>query len=458
MLRTDFHHRPAVVRGIGLIAAVVTAGLLLGASINPAAAETRVKGRGYGSAVTIGGLGWWAGAYNTTKGLGFCLQPTRNWSSSVGLSDPKPLTSFTNDQKVKLTTAQLNQLAYVMWRASESKITSNKVAVTYKLVTMTLAGYDHVRIFSGGRLSTRYFDFSLDNPKSHATSIAISHGVLPQAKALLEDARNNANNWDGTGKLTLVDEPSRPGEDMTVVAELPGLGSGVDVVFEVTPPLGETESLTVATEEGVATLTVPVTEYGAYEVRAKLARKVPPRYPLVAVGKTTQSLLIVSDKARTWSSRLSHTIEIPTPTITTKISKQVILPGETIRDIVEVAELVESARVSYVINGGLYATLPEDDGSCPDADSPAWEDPALLVVVEGVEVPVEEGAGHGVSAKLKVGKWTVPADQIVMCVSYGEAITMLVDGEVAVVVEHPAGSPEQTGLVKELPKPKPKPA
>ena len=511
----------------GLVGSLAAAGLLLGASIVPAAAATYVQGRGLGSVYNLGAgtgvqIGFWVGTFKTTSGVGFCIQPTRDWSGAVAIGDPAQVTSFTNDQGKALTKTQMNQLAALMWMASANGVTTNKTAAAYKLAMMTIAGYNHIRVNRGGSsVSAAYYNFSLDDAKSDGTKIATSFAILTQANNLVAQARARANNWDGTGTLSFTDKPLRPGEKMVTRATLPGIGTGVGVAFTVISPDGSAKTITVNTDNNVAEMTYTPTQYGDYSVSAKLAANASPRYPWIAVSSTNQSLLIIKGKSRTWSSSLKLTLELPPPVIGTQISDQVVMPGQTIHDTVLLSDLVSAEGVEYSIDGGLYALAPDDDGACPGPDSPDWATAQQLVSIDNAAVPLEHQIAaspidnalpsdddssaaavsddvslgdatppddaappddmvplddalpaddtvpaddttpsddvppaqvvDNIKMTMKLGEWTVPDDQMPICVSYGETITMRLNGQVKAVVEHPAGSPDQTGITLPLP-------
>ncbi|MCL2783330.1 MAG: hypothetical protein FWD80_05085, partial [Propionibacteriaceae bacterium] len=350
---------------------VIGAGLILMNTVIPAQAKTTVQSRGIGMSHNISttgkALNWWAGAFLTDKGLGFCLQPTRLLPKGTELDDIKPMTSFVNDQGDALTTAQLNQLAYLMWKATSTDLQYNIDAVGYKLAMMTLAGYNHVKVNDGnGKLSSTYYNFSLDDSASTATKIAEAYGVLDFARGLVAEARAKANNWDGTGTLKLGAAPQQPGDELTATVTLPGLGSGFPVVFSVTQPDGSVKDVTVDTKSDVATLTETIDQYGDYKVSAHLAHLAAPRYPMVALTMTnTQSLLMMAGDPRDWSSEESGTMTAPKPSISTQISDQIILPGETIHDTVLLEDLITNPHATYVVSGGLYALDPLADGTCP---------------------------------------------------------------------------------------------
>jgi len=433
------------------------AALLLGASTTPAYAKGYVQGRGPGSEYNIGAgtsqtINWWVGAYRTTAGLGFCMEPTRPWDGSVAMNDPKELTSFTNEQGVKLTTAQLNQLAYVMWKSVSAGVSTNKVAVTYKLVVMTLLGYNHVRVYViNNQLSKAYFNFSLDDAKSDAVKIAQHYGVLTAARNLLAEARAKANNWDGTGTLSLAVSDAKPGGQMTATVKLPGIGSGHAVAFTLTMPDGTKQSFSVDTENSVATFQYTIDAFGEFKISAKLAQAAAPRYPMTMISTgNTQDLLMVAGKARTWSGSTTTMVDMPNPKITTDISSQLILPGETIKDTVHLTDLMLDDDLSYVISGGLYGLAPVDGLHCPGSDSPDWATAEQLLSIEDYVVPQEEASATG-EARIELGEWKVPASQPPICASYGETLTVLFKDQVLKTVEHPAGAESQTGLVLPVP-------
>lgn len=432
---------------IKLVAAVLSAGLMLLVAPGLAQADAKVVSRGAGFAHTLGSLSWWAGGYKTDKGLGFCLQPTRLLPKGTALNDPAPLTRFTNDQGVALTTAQLNQLAYLMWKASANAI-SNKTAVAYKLVSMTLAGYNHVRISNGkGGLSSTYYNFSLDDPNSTGSKIAAAHSVLDLARQLLAEARAKANNWDGTGKLALGEAPQAPGDNLAATVTLPGLGNGFPVVFSVSDPFGAVTQVTSPTVDGVAHLELAVELYGNYQVSAALGQPAAPRYPMVALTKTnTQSLMIVAAAPRNWAAQTDLDLLPPAPVIETTISSDQIMPGAKISDRVFLSQLVASEQVTYTVTGGLY-WLPIGDGmSCPESAAPEWANAEQFAAISETTLGASDVTKDG-TATIEVGTYQVPIEQVPVCLSYAETVTVLVDDQPIWVVEHPAGDPAQTGQV-----------
>ena len=433
-------------------AACLIGGLVMGVAA-PAMADTTVGGRQLGQLVNIaysGTLNWWAGGYQTSNGLGFCLQPTLNASTGLSLSDPLPLTSFVNDQGVALTTAQLNQLAYFMWVAAQNPSPSNGDAVAYKFVVTTLLGYNAVPLFMGsGKLSVPH-NLSLDYPDSDAVKITSRYGVLDLARALLAQARAEANNWDGNGTLTVGDAAS-PGQEIVASVQLTGLNNGFPVNFKITRPDGATDTVAATTVNGVATISYTPTGFGHYQVTAQLAKAAAPRFPMAAVSsRGTQSLLLLTGQARNWSGQAAFDLVRPTPTVATQASSQLALPGETLHDTVTLGNLVDFADTTYEVSGGLYQVAPLDDWTCPGPDAPEWVDATMLVEVPPTPVPDDARDAEG-NAVMQVGEWQVPRDAEAVCVSYGESVAMLVDGEVVATADHPAGTPEQTALV--LPSP-----
>jgi len=434
-------HRLAVVlawlTGVGL--AVVTA--------PPAFANTTVTGRAVGAYFNVshngGTLNFWAGAYQTDQGLAFCLQPTK--ASSVGqpVGDPVEMTSFSNDQGVVLTTAQINQLAYLTWKVSLNTNPSTSDAIMYKLVSTTLLGYTAVPIVG----TTEPHDLSLDDPGSDAINIASTAGVLDAALALLATARTKANNWDGTGALTLTAIPSKPGGALTATVRLPGLGSGFPVVFTITKPDGKTETIKVTTSDDVANLSYTPSSFGHYQVRAELGEPVAPRYPLIAdaLGQS-QSMLMITAKPKSWASDTGFDLLRPPPVIATSVSTQYALPGETISDTVNLAKLVVDDATSYQVTGGLFILPAFPDNTCPAAGYLPWNTAEAVLQIEATPVP-PDSIGKDGTAEMTVGTWQVPMDAAAVCLSYGETLTMSVKGSPDITVEHPVGDITQTALV-----------
>jgi len=430
------------------LAGLTAAGLALLAGAQPAFANTTVTGHAVGANFNVshngGTLIFWAGAYQTDKGLAFCLQPTRGSSVGQPVGDPVEMTSFTNDQGVPLATAQLNQLAYLTWKISLNPSPSAGDAVIYKLVSTTLLGYNSVPIYG----TTAAHDLSLDDPGSDAFNIASAAGVLDAAQALLAETRTRANNWDGTGAFAVTSTPSRPGDALAASVNLPGLGSGFPVVFNVTKPDGQTEPIQVMTSGDVATLDYTTTSFGHYQVNAQLAEPAAPRFPLIAgAAGQSQSMLMIGAQPRTWASEAAaFDLTRPTPTITTTISSAYTLPGETLSDTVKLAGLVVDGATNYQVTGGLFRAAALPDSTCPAADDDAWQTAEAVLQIEATPVP-SDAVGDDGTASLTVGAWQVPVDDPASCLSYGETLTMTVEGSPDVTVEHPAGDGSQTTLM-----------
>jgi len=433
---------------LGLLPAwLAAAGLALLAGAAPAFANTNVTGHGVGANFNVshngGTLNFWAGAYQTDKGLAFCLQPTRVTSVGQPVADPVEMTSFVNDQGSALTTTQLNQLAYLMWQVSLNPNPSTADAIMYKLVSTTLLGYTSVPIIG----TTVAHDLSLDDPGSDAVNMAASAGVLDAAQALLAQVRAKANNWDGTGTLTATSTPSKRGDALAATVRLPGLGTGFPVAFKITKPDGQTQTIQVATGGDIANLSYTPTSFGHYQVSAQLAEPAAPRFPLIAgaMGQS-QSMLMIGAQPRTWGAPIGFDLTRPMPSITTSISSINTLPGETINDTVQLSDLVIDDATSYEVSGGLFRASALPEGTCPAADDPVWPDAELVLRIEATPVP-PDSIGEDGTAKLTVGTWQVPEDEPSGCLSYGEAVTMVVNDHPTATTMHMAGDPAQTTLV-----------
>jgi len=434
------------------VALLASVGLTVLEGATPAHANTIVTGHAVGTNFNVshngGTLNFWAGAYQTDKGLAFCLQPTKVTSVGQPVGDPVEMTGFTNDQGAALTTTQLNQLAYLTWKVSLNPSPSATDAVVYKLVSTTLLGYNSVPIIG----TNVGHDLSLDDPGSDAYNMAAAAGVLDAAQALLAETRAKANNWDGTGAWALTSTPSKPGDALTATVQLPGLGDGFPVVFSVTKPDGQTDVIEVVTRGDTADLSYAAASFGHYQVSAQLGEPAAPRYPLIAAAMgQSQSMLMIGAQPRTWASDVAaFDVTRPTPTIGTTVSSVYTLPGETISDTAKLAQLVVDDATAYRVTGGLFGVPPLAGDACPPADDPAWATADAVLKIDATPVPPEAIGGDG-TATLKLGDWQVPLDQPPVCLSYGETLTMTVDGNLAATVDHPVGDGAQTTLVLPVP-------
>jgi len=139
-------------------------------------------------------------------------------------------------------------------------------------------------------------------------------------------------------------------------------------------------------------------------------------------------------------------VVFPPPTITTTVSSQIALPGETIHDTAHLAGLVDNPAVTYEVSGGLYQVAPLEDWTCPGPDADTWASADIVLTVDPQKVTGDTGGRRDI----ELGEWTVPDTMDAICVSYGETVTMTVTGHADTRVDHPAGAPDQTGIV--LPK------
>lgn len=134
------------------------------------------------------------------------------------------------------------------------------------------------------------------------------------------------------------------------------------------------------------------------------------------------------------------------PTISTQISTQTAMVGDTISDTVKASGLVldiAGTPVSNVVHGVLAGPVAPVDGSCEGLDwakAPASEIEPFEITQAG-EVTLDGVAPTKVS---KAG-----------CYSYGETLLVFVgdDEEPTFTVEHPVGKVEQTVLVTSPPVP-----
>ena len=431
---------------------MMTAGILAGTA-QPAAANINVTASAEGYVYNLSTDDtWWTGGWKTTAGLAFCMQPTKDSSTSVALANPAPLTKFYTDQAVYLSNDQLNQLAYLMWKAAKTglSVDDEDGQTMYNLVMLTIMNYNYTRVYSSSgtdKLSIKHFDLTLNTGAQGAT-LANSLGLGTKAKNLLQEARDYATNWDGSGTLDLAGQPTIGGVAKSTVT-LPGIGTGAAVIFTVKLPDGTTKTFTQYTVDDVATLSYNVTKYGSYQITAKTSdTQIPPRYPMAAINTSSsmQSLLMVSGVDRSWASpnTLQFSLSAPQPTISTQISATQVGPGDRLSDSVTLGNVDRSGYSTYKIEGqllGLPATVP-----CPGQGAAAWSSARPLATIS-LQPAVNLATPDGSLTVSNLGGWTVPDDTEPMCVTYQETVTQTVDGQSPVVVSHPAGHPNQTARV-----------
>ena len=444
--------RWAVATGAGLLAC---AGLL---TAGPAPAQASADVSGYGPMLVItdyrGGWTIHMGSYATSEGLGYCAFPSLESPTGEGLSDPTPTSSLVNDQGDSVSADRLHAIAALLSLHGGSTANDWEAAAV-ELALRDLVGLTDDVLGPGGDGG---HSWQLDDPDSDGSRIAALMGVGDLALEFRNEAVAWANNWDGTGSISIdKTQTKQPGDSFTVTVRLPGIddstGHGWHVAFYVTKPDGTIETINETTNNSIATLTYTTAPgvYGSYSVDARLLDDVPPAWPLIAAANSShQSLLMSGGMTRDWTDpeSVSFTATRAAPTITTQVSSQLVLPGQTVSDTVTLGGLIAGSDTTYALIGFLVSVPAPADYVCPAAGNSAWKTASIVSVIPRTSVPassIKDGA-----ASLKVGEWTVPQTSSALCVSYGENLTMYSpDGNVT--VDHPAGDVTQTALVVNLP-------
>jgi len=124
-----------------------------------------------------------------------------------------------------------------------------------------------------------------------------------------------------------------------------------------------------------------------------------------------------------------------------------VSPGSTVTDTVTLSGLVKNSNVTYSVSGTLVSVSLLSDGSCPAASAAAWKSAKTILSVPDTAVTSSAIQSDGTATMSKLGSWTVPADAVTQCISYGETVVMKVTGQADTTVNHPAGQTPQTGLV-----------
>jgi len=451
---TKSRQRMSRVISTGVAAVLILTGLTLAGTLHADAATTGIT-RGAGLETTYLTQTMRISQYSTSNGIGYCPEPSKYTAADQKLSDPVTITSLTNDQGGNVNTNRLHAIAALL--SLHGNTSDNRTAAAVELALRDLLNLTHARLWPG---SASTYSWQLDDANSAGSQIATQLGVRTLAIQLRDEAYAKSNNWDGTGQLTLDHTQStQPGDTFIATVNLPGidgtLGHGWKVDFHVTSPDGTVETIHTTTSSSVAkmTYTAKAGVYGTFKIDATLLDAVPPAWPKLATAEASdhQSLLLSGGGTRGWSSgAVTFKQDWPAPTITTQISDQIVLPGQTISDTAILGHLVVGNTVSYFVSGSLVTTPALPDGSCPPAGDAAWRSATSVLKIPDTPVPTASIKQDG-TAKIVLGQWTAPTNATAICASYGEVVRMHVPGQTDVTVEHPAGDVPQTGLVLGVP-------
>ena len=482
----------------GPLALALACAGLMGGGLQPAqAAGVSVSGTGNGNWLMV--AQWydhmpasemdshWYGYYNTSEGPGFCLEPSKFSPIDAHNLDPEIIDEFASDQMdgegqpVELTTAQVNQLAWLGWYVKENLQNPDGSideadAMAIKAAMESILNYTHVYLAldHGVTSAPRAYNLTL-NDGADTARVAKDHdngsGIVfyDEAVQLWHLAQANANNWDGetVDWTNNADQVSQPGDELTASVTLPGLNAGFPVTFTVKDGDGaiidEEEVDTDATGSAAFDYFMPDGDFGDFTINYSVA-DVPPRYPTVTGPSgwktddaSTQALMLLTSPARSASG--SDPFEVADqrdtrdmPSITTQISSQRVLPGETIFDNVYLTGL-NPDTFTYTVSGVLVLVPPASPGICPGPGDSAWQSATTVLTVSPVILKPGDIGDDG-TASLKVGQWTAPYDQPDVCVSYGETLTARpIQGGDDIVIEHEVGQASQTAFVLDGPAP-----
>ena len=433
---------------MGLVLMSIAGGALAMDTAKAAPVNTSGQGAGISATWYIGGNlrygPMWFGQYLTDQGAAYCVEPNTDWPTGTAGTDPYVLSSWTNQQGTHVTTAQLNQAAYILWAAPANP--TNAQAAAVKLALFTVLGYNATTLDGAG--STLY-NFDVMNSSSDGYAIGSTYGALAYAQQLVTDARAKANNWDGTRPALVTDlaNLTTPGQTFNASVTFPGLPAGYTVTFTVTKPDGTTQAiarLTDATGKASMSYTTSASVQGLYSVKYRIDN-VPPQYPLAftAGGANPQSLLFGPVPGRDAADPGFGETLYFNPTVGTQASAGSVSAGDTLTDTVSFTGL--SPDLTWTATGTLYGPVPAVSGSCTGVSwTGAPVSKTFTHVIAASEIDVNGDATIG-----GLGPWVVPWTLTDQCVSYAESLVGKDStGTTQSTADHPVGTPSQTVLVK----------
>lgn len=186
-----------------------------------------------------------------------------------------------------------------------------------------------------------------------------------------------------------------------------------------------------------------VTFAGTYDAQGKAEVTTPPvkvsEPGFYVWAETIDVVPGVSERWKQTTARASETSVNIQPTISTAVNDQMVLPGHTISDRVELAGLVNTVggkKVTNIVTGTLYGPVAPVDGSCKLVD---WKGAPVALELDAMEV---DAAPDGTARLDGYGEFTVTKPG---CYTYAETLTSTVEGDdTPVVVEHEPGHEAQT--------------
>lgn len=229
---------------------------------------------------------------------------------------------------------------------------------------------------------------------------------------------------------TVVVSGGKPGAAFTGSANLygpfdtdPSASGGIDLTDA--PTVGTVEFAGTYDADGKAEVTTPpvnISEPGFY-----------------VWAETIDAVPGVSERWQQITAMATETSVNMQPTIHTMVNDQMVLPGHTISDRVELAGLVNAVGgkpVTNIVTGSLYGPVAPVEGSCKLVD---WKGAPVAATLPSTTV---DAAPDGTARLDGYGAHVVTEPG---CYTYAETLTSTVEGDdTPVVVEHEPGHEAQT--------------
>lgn len=233
-----------------------------------------------------------------------------------------------------------------------------------------------------------------------------------------------------------VYKEGEPGQDtVRVKGGVPN--ASIPVTATVFGPLKEVPTEAAEAPEGTPvfdTVTKQVTLNGKGEASVEFTSSKPFQAGKVYVWQESTGSAGIMEPATSTFGRTSETSIVPNIEVGTQISDQVAAVGKELSDTVAVKGLIKLDGVKYTLEGAGYGPMTPINGKCAGID---WKTAPVAVKIETREL-TENGQITG------LGKFTSQAPG---CYTYGELVTVTVDGKTVSQTEHPLGLETQTSLV-----------
>jgi hypothetical protein len=321
---------------------------------------------------------------------------------------------------------------------------SNKTAILSGLGGYVIPNLQEQMCYSYGATLTVVgadVDVTVEHPVGHPTQTTLSKDGRPTLSS--EISTQSAN----------------PGETITDTVILTNLWMGTGVTWTVTGILVEAVPVDGACSKVAWGQATQVTSYEmvvqpSQVNTSRTARLTGVGAYAIPVGQTqmcySYGVTLTGSGSGITTTRYDHPVGHMTqttlskdgvPTLSSQVSQQMAMPGDTITDTVRVRNLWITPSVTWVLTTVIAAADPVQ-GSCAGVN---WVTSQTVHTSTTTLTPVMVDANHQVTLP-GLGAYRIPYNQPIMCYSYGAVLTASGEGAVPVTVTHAIGDVAQTAL------------